>query len=261
MSDLEVASLARSLEIDIAIDLKGFTTESRTGIFAARAAPIQVNYLGYPGTMGVGLLRLPDRRPDRRPDPSGGGYSEKIVHLPDSYQVNDSKRVIADRVFDRAECGLPSEGVVYCCFNNNYKILPETFGSWMNILRSVDGSVLWLFADNPKAAANLKREAEARGIAPERLVFAERMPVAEHLARHRLADLFLDTAPCNAHTTASDALWAGLPVLTRIGGTFAGRVAASLLTAIGLPELITPSREAYEALAIDLGGSPKSWPV
>jgi predicted O-linked N-acetylglucosamine transferase (SPINDLY family) len=255
-SDLEVASLARRLEIDIAIDLKGFTTESRTGIFAARAAPIQVNYLGFPGTMGSDYVDylIADRivvPPDER-----GCYSEKIVHLPDSYQVNDSKRVVADPVFERAECGLPPEGTVFCCFNNNYKILPETFGTWMNILRAVDGSVLWLFADNPQAAANLMREAKARDVAPERLVFAERMPLPEHLARHRLADLFLDTAPCNAHTTASDALWAGLPVLTLIGGTFAGRVAASLLSAIGLPELITSSGEAYEALAIELGGDP-----
>jgi len=255
-SDLEVASLARSLEIDIAIDLKGFTTESRTGIFAARAAPIQVNYLGFPGTMGSDYFDYLIADRIVVPPEARSCYSEKIVHLPDSYQVNDSKRVIADRVFERAECGLPPEGVVYCCFNNNYKILPETFETWMNILRAVDGSVLWLFADNPRAAANLKREAKARGIAPERLVFAERMPLPEHLARHRLADLFLDTAPCNAHTTASDALWAGLPVLTRIGETFAGRVAASLLNAIGLPELVASSGEAYQALAIDLGGAP-----
>jgi len=255
-SDLEVASLARELAVDIAIDLKGFTTESRTGIFAARAAPIQVNYLGYPGTMGADyfdyliadriVIPLEDR--DR--------YSEKIVHLPDSYQVNDSRRSTSDRDFTRAECGLPPDGVVYCCFNNNYKITPATFGSWMNILRSVEGSVLWLLADNARAASNLKKEAAARGIAGARLVFAERTPLPEHIARQRLADLFLDTAPCNAHTTASDALWAGLPVLTLVGGTFAGRVAASLLNAIELPQLIVSSAQTYEALAIDLGRNP-----
>jgi predicted O-linked N-acetylglucosamine transferase (SPINDLY family) len=256
MSDLEVASLARSLEIDIAVDLKGFTTDSRTGIFAARAAPIQVNYLGYPGTMAADYIDYLIADPVVVPMADQGGYSEKIVHLPDSYQVNDSRREISERVFDRVECGLPADGVVFCCFNNNYKITPATFGVWMSILRQVPGGVLWLFAENPDAVANLKREAEARGVAAERLVFAERMPVADHLARHRLADLVLDTAPYNAHTTASDALWAGLPVLTCAGETFAGRVAASLLTAVGLPELITSRASAYEALAIDLGRNP-----
>jgi predicted O-linked N-acetylglucosamine transferase (SPINDLY family) len=256
-SDLDVASLARSLEIDIAIDLKGFTSDSRTGVFAARAAPIQVNYLGYPGTMASEYFDYLIADEIVVPMDDRDYYSEKIVYLPDSYQVNDSRRLISDRVFDRAECGLPPKGVVYCCFNNNYKIMAETFESWTNILRHVDGSVLWLFADNPRAAANLKKEAEARGVSAERLVFADRMPLPDHLARHRVADLFLDTAPYNAHTTASDALWAGLPVLTRAGETFAGRVAASLLNAIGLPELIAPSIQAYEALAIDLGRRPE----
>jgi predicted O-linked N-acetylglucosamine transferase (SPINDLY family) len=256
-SDLDVASLARSLEIDIAIDLKGYTTDSRTGVFAARAAPIQVNYLGYPGTMASEYFDYLIADQVVVPIDDRDYYSEKIVYLPDSYQVNDSRRVISDRVFDRAECGLPPRGVVYCCFNNNYKIMAETFESWMNILRHVDDSVLWLFADNPRAASNLKKEAEARGVSADRLLFAERMPLPDHLARHRVADLFLDTAPYNAHTTASDALWAGLPVLTRAGETFAGRVAASLLEAIGLPELITSSVQAYEALAIDLGLRPE----
>jgi predicted O-linked N-acetylglucosamine transferase (SPINDLY family) len=256
-SDLDVASLARSLEIDIAVDLKGYTTDSRTGVFAARAAPIQVNYLGYPGTMGSEYFDYLIADQVVVPIENRDYYSEKIVYLPDSYQVNDSQRVISDRLFDRAECGLPPRGMVYCCFNNNYKILAETFDSWMNILRHVDDSVLWLFADNPRAASNLKKEAASRGVSAERLVFAERMPLPDHLARHRVADLFLDTAPYNAHTTASDALWAGLPVLTRVGETFAGRVAASLLEAIGLPELITPGAQAYEALAIDLGRRPE----
>ena len=256
MSDLEVASLARSIDIDIAVDLKGFTTDSRTGIFAARAAPIQVSYLGYPGTMAADYIDYLIADPIVVPVSDQNEYSEKIVYLPDSYQVNDSQRPISDRVFQRADCGLPADGVVYCSFNNNYKITPETFGAWMRILHGVDGSVLWLFAENPHAASNLRREAASRGVRPERLVFAERMSNPDHLARHRLADLVLDTWPYNAHTTASDALWAGLPVVTRAGETFAGRVAASLLSAVGLPELITSGIEAYEAVATDLGRNP-----
>ncbi len=160
-------------------------------------------------------------------------------------------------MFSRRECGLPDKGVVFCCFNASYKINPRTFDGWMRILGQVEGSVLWLLADNAPATSNLRREAEARAISPERLVFAERMPLAEHLARHRLADLFLDTNPYNAHTTASDALWAGLPVLTLIGDTFAGRVGASLLNAVGLPELITPTPKAYEDLAVELALRPQ----
>jgi len=183
-------------------------------------------------------------------------YAEKIVWLPDSYQPNDTKRQISERVFTRAELGLPEAGFVYCCFNNNYKIVPEVFDVWMGILEAVPGSVLWLLEDNETAAANLRREAQRRGVEPGRLVFAQRLPLADHLARHRLADLFLDTLPYNAHTTASDALWAGLPVLTRLGETFAGRVAGSLLTAVGLPELITRSAAEYEELAVALGREP-----
>jgi predicted O-linked N-acetylglucosamine transferase (SPINDLY family) len=257
LSDPEVAALARSEGIDIAVDLKGFTTESRTGIFAARAAPIQVNYLGYPGTMAAAYMDYLIADAVVVPARDRGAYSEKIVWLPDSYQVNDSRRLISERAFTRAECGLPPAGVVYCCFNANYKIVPQTFSSWMNILRQVDGSVLWLFADNPTAVANLRREAETRGVDADRLVFAQRAPMPEHLARHRVADLVLDTAPYNAHTTASDALWAGLPVLTCPGETFASRVAASLLNAVGLPELATSSAEDYEALAVELGRRPE----
>jgi protein O-GlcNAc transferase len=176
--------------------------------------------------------------------------------LPDTYLPNDRQRPISDRVFARAEVGLPDTGFVFCCFNNNYKILPDVFDSWMRILGQVEHSVLWLFEDNPAAATNLRKEAVARGIAAERLFFARRMPVSEHLARSRLADLFLDTLPYNAHTTASDALWVGVPLLTRIGGTFAGRVAASLLKAVGLPELITSEREQYERVAVDLATDP-----
>ncbi len=251
-SDHEVASLSRELGIDIAVDLKGYTQDTRMGIFAYRCAPVQVSYLGYPGTTGASYIDyvIADKRV--LPEQKQQYFSEKVVYLPDSYQVNDSKRSIADRSFTREELGLPAAGFVFCCFNNNYKILPETFDAWMRILHAVEGSVMWLLEDNPVAARNLRREAQARGIAPQRLVFAPRMQLAEHLARHRLADLFLDTLPCNAHTTASDALWAGLPVLTCAGAAFASRVAASLLHAVGLPELVTESQGAYERLAIEL---------
>ena len=255
-SDRDVATLSRNLEIDIAVDLKGFTQDSRPGIFSVRAAPVQVSYLGYPGTMGAGFIDYLIADPTLVAASHEKDYSEKIAYLPNSYQVNDTKRLISERVFTRVELGLPQTGFVYCCFNNNYKITPDIFGSWMRILKQVQGSVLWLFEDNALAAKNLRREAELRGVGAERLIFAKQMALPEHLARHRHADLFLDTLPYNAHTTASDALWAGLPVLTRLGDTFAGRVAASLLTAIGLPELITSTPEAYEALAIGLAANP-----
>jgi predicted O-linked N-acetylglucosamine transferase (SPINDLY family) len=255
-SDHEVASLVREMEIDIAVDLKGFTTDSRTGILAYRAAPIQVNYLGFPGTMGADYIDyiLADRVVI--PEEHQPCYTEKVVYLPDSYQVNDSRRSIAERTPSRAEAGLPERGFVFCCFNNNYKITPAVFDVWMRLLRQVPDSVLWLLEANAVAASNLRREAQARGVEPERLVFAKRAKLAEHLARHRLADLFLDTLPYNAHTTASDALWTGVPVLTRLGSSFAGRVAASLLRAVGLPELIARSVEEYEALALELATDP-----
>jgi predicted O-linked N-acetylglucosamine transferase (SPINDLY family) len=256
-SDIEIAQLSRDLKIDIAIDLKGFTQNLRTGIFANRASPIQVNYLGYPGTMGADYMDYIIADKTIIPVESQSCYSEKVVFLPNSYQVNDRKRLISERQFTRKELGLPETGFVFCCFNNNYKILPSTFEGWMRILKSVDGSVLWLFKDNPWVVENLKKEAQRQGIDVQRLVFAERMPLSEHLARHRQADLFLDTFPCNAHTTTSDALWTGLPVLTLMGESFASRVAASLLNAIGLPELITITQEGYEALAIELAINPK----
>ena len=255
-TDTEIASMLRRMEVDIAVDLMGFTGACRTGIFAFRPAPVQVNYLGYPGTMGADYIDylLADRI--LIPQQEEVYYSEKIVTLPDTYQANDSQRGIAELTPTRAEAGLPDQGMVFCCFNNSFKILPEMFDIWMRILRAVEGSVLWLLDLNALVTGNLRREAAARGVAPERLVFAPRMPVANHLARHRLADLFLDTLPYNAHTTASDALWAGLPVLTCVGSTFAGRVAASLLTAVGLPELIVSSLEEYEALALELAQNP-----
>ena len=256
-SDIEIAQLSRDLNIDIAVDLKGFTQDLRTGIFALRAAPIQVNYLGYPGTMGADYMDYIIADKTLIPLDSQSSYTEKVVYLPNSYQVNDRKRLISDQQMTRQELGLPENGFVFCCFNNNFKILPATFAAWMRILKAVEGSVLWLFQDNPWAVENLKKEALDHGIDASRLIFAEKMPLPEHLARHRQADLFLDTFPYNAHTTTSDALWAGLPVLTLMGQSFASRVAASLLNAIGLPELITTTPEAYEALAIELAKHPE----
>jgi len=255
-SAIEIALLARNLAIDIAVDLTGFTRDSKTEIFAYRAAPIQVNYLGYPSTMGADYMDYIIADQTLIPVHSQPFYSEKVAYLPHSYQVNDRKRSIADTQFTRQELGLPDQGFVFCCFNNNFKILPASFDGWMRILKAVKGSILWLFEDNPWAIQNLKKEAQKRGIDANRLVFAERIPLAEHLARHRLADLFLDTFPYNAHTTASDALWAGLPLVTLIGESFASRVAASLLSAIGLPELITKTQAEYEALAIELAIDP-----
>ena len=254
-TDHEVALMLRVMEIDIAVDLKGFTADSRAGIFAQRPAPIQVNYLGYPGTMGADYMDYIVADSIVILDRHQSCYMEKIVYLPDSYQVNDSARVIAGHTPTRADVGLPEAGFVFCCFNSNYKITPEIFDIWMRLLGRIQGSVLWLLQSNPLSMQNLMREAEQRGIAPERLIFAPHAKVEEHLARHRLADLFLDTLPYNAHTTASDALWAGLPVLTVAGDAFAARVAASLLDAVGLPELITHSLAQYEELAVELAGN------
>ena len=255
-SDKEVAEFSRMLGIDIAVDLKGSTKDHRFGIFSYRAAPVQVSYIGYPGTMGADYIDYLIADKTVVPQEHQKHYSEKIIYLPDSYQVNDRKRVIADKTYTRQELGLPSEGFVFCCFNNNYKITPSVFDSWVRILKAVPNSVLWLFQDNPLAAINLRKEAKARGIDEARLVFAKSMPLDHHLARHSAADLFLDTTPVNAHTTASDALWAGLPLLTCMGESFASRVAASLLKAVGMPELIANTQEEYETKAIELAQNP-----
>lgn len=252
-SDEEVAKLSRALGVDIAIDLKGYTMDSRVGIFSQRAAPIQVNFLGYPGTMGASFIDyiIADRIviPEKLRDL----YSEKVMYLPHSYQPNDRRRQISSRKFARQECGLPSDAFVYCSFNANYKINPDVFDVWMEILRSVNKSVLWLLGGNQTAITNLRSEAEKRGVDPSRLIFAEHMRLSEHLARHELADLFLDTWPCSAHTTASDSLWAGLPVLTLPRETFASRVAASLLVQLDLDELISSNERDYIKLAVELG--------
>jgi predicted O-linked N-acetylglucosamine transferase (SPINDLY family) len=255
-SDKRVAQLSRELGIDIAIDLKGYTTGARPRIFSYRVAPIQASYLGYPGTLGASYIDYLIADPILTPAESQAYYSEKIAYLPNSYQVNDRKRAISSRRFTKQELGLPEEGFVFCCFNNNFKITPDMLDTWVRILNAVEGSVLWLFEDNAAAGRNLRKHAALKGLDASRLVFAPRMNLPEHLARHEAADLFLDTIPCNAHTTASDALWAGLPVLTCTGEAFASRVAASLLHAIKLPELVTTNIKDYEDLAIELAHNP-----
>ena len=250
-SDSAIAELLRQHEIDIAIDLKGYTFDARPGILAFRPAPVQVNYLGFPGTMGADTIDYIVADKIIIPEDQRQYYSEKVVYLPDSYQCNDARKIAA-RAPSRTEAGLPETGFVFCCFNANYKITPDMFELWMRLLHQIDGSVLWLLESNQTAPLNLRREAAARGIAPDRVIFAPTVPTDEHLARQSLADLFLDTLPYNAHTTASDALWVGLPILTCLGTTFAGRVPASLLSAIDMPELITASLAEYEALALRL---------
>jgi len=256
-SDQETGMLLRDLEIDIAVDLKGFTTDCRPGILSHRPAPIQVNYLGYPGTMGADYVDYLLADELVIPPQHYAHYTEKVVYLPHTYQVNDSKRRIAERTPSRAEAGLPESGIVFCCFNNSYKLTPNVFDVWMRLMKRVEGSVLWLLESNSAVMRNLRLEAEKRGVSPERLFFGPRAKLEDHLARHRLADLFLDTSPFNAHTTASDALWAGLPVVTCLGNAFAGRVAASLLNAVGLRELITTTWDEYEAVALKLATDPK----
>ncbi len=258
LSDTEVAELLRKLEIDLVIDLKGYTAEGRPGILAHRPAPVQAHYLGYPGTMAADYVDYMIADKIVIPDEHRRYYSEKIAYLPDSYQCNDSKRRIASRVPRRMEMGLLEDAFVFCCFNNSYKFSPDIFDLWMRLLKSVDNSVLWLLQDNSTATRHLCREAHARGVSPERLIFAARTTPEEHLARQSLADLFLDTLPCGAHTTCSDALWAGVPVATVSGATFAGRVAASLLNTIGLPEMVSGSLEAYEKLVLKLARDPSA---
>ena len=256
ISDKKVAKLFREMEIDIGVDLTGATTGARVRIFAHRAAPVQISYLGFLGTLGAEYYDYLIADKTIIPLKNQQYYYEKIVYLP-SYQANDSKREVPDKIFSRADLNLPERGFVFCCFNNNYKITPATFDGWMRILNSDSGSVLFLYASNPWAEANLKKEAEKRGVSNNRLVFVGHLERSEYLARFRTADLFLDTLPYNAGTTASDALWAGLPVLTCMGESFAGRVAASLLQAIELPELITANQKQYEAKAIELAMHPE----
>lgn len=252
-SDAEIAALSRELGVDIAVDLGGDTKDARTGIFACRAAPVQLGYLGYPGTMGAEYMDYILTDQTVCPVRNQLHYTEKLAYLPHCFMPHDSKQEISAQPFTRQDFALPNVGFVFCCFNHHYKINPSVFDVWMRLLQKVAGSVLWLSDGSQIVKDNLCKEATARGVDPARLVFARRLDsMAEHLARYRLADLFIDTVPYNAHATACDALWAGVPVLTCVGESFASRVAASLLTAIEMPELITSSQEDYEALAIEL---------
>ncbi len=255
-SDRQVAGMLAGMNVDIAVDLKGYTNEARPGIFTLRPAPVQINYLGFPGTLAMPAIDYIIADSVLIPEGDEAFFSEAVVRLPHSYQPADSARPISKTELTRAGAGLPERGFVFCSFNHQQKILPAMFDVWMRVLTAVPGSVLWLWCDNSTAMKNLKSEAERRQVAGDRLVFAPRMNQREHLARQSLGDLFLDTLPCCAHTTASDALWAGLPVLTCKGDTFAGRVAASVLRAAGVPELVTSSLDDYEALAVGLAQNP-----
>lgn len=255
-TDAELIACAQAQQLDIAVDLKGYTGFNRASIFGAGLAPVQISYLGYPGTMGTPHIDYIVTDSIVSPAGSERHFEEHLLRLPHSYQPNDNRRIIAARQFTRADCDLPEDGFIFCCLNNSYKITPREFDIWMRLLATVEGSVLWLLSGGPEAEANLRKEARARGIDAARLIFAQRMPQDEHLARQKVADLFLDTFAVNAHTTCSDALWAGLPVLTLPGEQFAARVAASLLTAVGLPELIATSETDYEEKALHLAQNP-----
>lgn len=255
-SDQDIAALARAMDLDIAVDLSGFTEGSKPALFALRVARLQLSYLGYLGTLAAPFMDYLIADAILVPTEARQFYAEKLLYLP-SYQSNDTRRRIADTAFSREELGLPAQGFVFCCFNSHYKITPETFAGWMRILHAVPHAVLHLYSDGMTAERNLRREADMRNVDSTRLIFGGRLDLPEYLARYRAADLFLDTSPYNAGTTASDALWAGLPVLTLAGESFAGRIAASLLTAIEMPELIASTPQEYEQRAIDLGSNPE----
>ena len=256
-SDEQVAQLSRDLSIDIAIDLAGLTASARPGMFAARCAPVQASYLGYPGTTGADYIDYLLADAVTIPASHRQHYSEQIITLPGCFMPHDTTQALVVPPLTRAEAGLPEQGFVFRCYNSSYKILPETFACWMRLLQQVDGSVLWLNADNSATTANLRAQALAHGIAHDRLVFADRASLPVHHARNRLADLFLDTFPYGAHSTGADALWSGLPVLTRRGASFASRVCASLLTELDLPELITETAADYETTALRLARNPQ----
>ncbi|MDB0003052.1 tetratricopeptide repeat protein [Alphaproteobacteria bacterium] len=257
LGDKDIAMLARADQIDIAIDLKGYTKNSRTGIFAYRAAPIQINFLGYPGTMGAKFFDYIIADSTIIPESKQNFYSEKIIYMPHTYQPTSHSSIISNKIFTRSEMNLPNHSFVFCCFNNSYKISPDEFSIWMRILNKVENSVLWLISSNKWAKQNLRKEAENHGIASNRLIFAKQIPHSDHLARLKLADLFLDTFNVNAHTTTSDALWAGTPVITKLGNSFASRVAASILKAVELPELVVQNEKQYESLILEIANSPK----
>jgi len=256
LGDAAAVDTIRKAGIDILVNINGYLDDHRMGVFARRAAPIQVNYLGFPGTFGCDYIDYIIGDRFVIPEDQRSFYTEKVVQLPYCYQPNDCTKKIGTTIFKRQELGLPEQGFVFCCFNNSYKIVPHVFDSWTRILKRIDGSVLWLFKSNALAPSNLVKEALVRGISPDRLIFADRLPLADHLARHQSAGLFLDTLPYNAHTTASDALWTGLPVLTQTGTTFPGRVATSLLNAVGVPELAVRTQRDYEDMAVHLATHP-----
>ncbi len=256
MSDSEAAARIHADRVDILVDLLGYTQHARLDIFAMRPAPIQASYLGYPGTMGAEFIDYLIVDDYIAPAGRTRDYSEQLVYMPGSYQVNDRRRPLSGTP-PRKAVGLPENAFVFCCFNQANKILPAMFASWMRLLKAVPGSVLWLVENSPWTSQNLRREADGHGIAPERLIFAPTLPYEAYLARIGAADLFLDTFPYNAHATGSDALWAGLPLLTLSGETFASRVAGSMLNAVGMPKLITRSLEDYEARALHLARNPR----
>ena len=257
MGSQQIAQLMRAHEIDVVIDLAGYTSDSRTDVFAHRPVPAQMGFLGYPGTMGVSYMDYILADQYVIPMEQQQFYTEQVLYMPDTYLPTDASVKISERTPTRAECGLPDEGVVFCSFSHDYKISPHLFDIWMRLLNQVPGSVLWLMSRVTISKTNLRKEAAKRGIDPDRLIFAERVKhVEDHLARYRQADLFLDTHPYNAHTTAADALMAGLPVVTYMGNSFPSRVAGSLLHAIGMPDLITHSLADYEALVLKLARDP-----
>ena len=257
LSSNEIAKLIQNNNIDISIDLNGYTSKSRSEIFQYRMSPIQINYLGYPSTMGANFIDYIIADTVTIPDENRNFYSEKIIYMPHTYQANDDKRKIAKTNSRRVDFNLPDKGFVFCCFNQIYKISPKEFNIWMRLLRNVNNSVLWLIKSNKWVEQNFSKEAKQQGIDPSRIVFAEKLSHSKHLARHKHADLFIDTFNYNAHTTASDALWGGLPIVTKQGKQFTARVTSSLLTACGLPELITKNEKEYEELIYELATNPK----
>ena len=258
MSDADVVKLARGHQLDVVVNLNGYTGRPRNEIFAHRVAPVQINYLGYPSTMGADFMDYIVADKVIIPEEYQQYYSEKVLYLPDVYLPNDDKREVANTNTSRSDFGLPEDGFVFCCFNSSYKISPAEFDVWMRILGQVEGSVLWLSNSNKWAVENLKKEAEKRGVSADRIIFASRLEKnSEHLARHKHADLFIDTFNYNAHTTAGDALMTGLPLVTKQGEQFAARVASSLLHALDLDELVTRNVEEYEALILELATKPE----
>ena len=256
LDHLEAVELARGDKLDIAIDLMGYIKYHRMPIFSHRVAPIQINYLGFPGSVGSNTIDYIIADSITIPEENEKFYSEKIIRMPNCYQCNDDTKEICKEKISKKDFNLPEQGFIFTCFNNNYKITKNEFHIWMSLLTEIEGSVLWLYKSNQLSIKNLKKEAIQRNIDPERLIFADKLPLNKHLARHSLGDLAIDTFNCNGHTTTSDALWAGLPVLTKVGQSFAARVSASLLTAIGLPELITYSEKEYENKALYLARNP-----